>query len=66
MTDRLEIWTLGGLTIKRGETSLDGLVPHKAAALLVYLACSGRPQPRQVLANLLIPYWCNTSQLAAE
>jgi DNA-binding SARP family transcriptional activator len=52
MTDRLKIWTLGGLTIKRGETSLDGLVPHKAAALLVYLACSGRPQPRQVLANL--------------
>ncbi len=62
MSDRLEIWTLGGLTIKRGKTTLDRLVPHKAAALLVYLACTGRPHPRRVLANLL---WDESPELRA-
>ena len=53
LNERLEIWTLGGLTVERGETALNGLGSHKAEALLVYLASTGRPHPRPVLANLL-------------
>ena len=53
MADRLEIWTLGGLTIKCDGVEANDQLPHKAQALIVYLACEGRPLPRQVLANLL-------------
>lgn len=53
MTELLEISTLGGLSIQRGGTPVEGLASRKAEALLVYLACTGQPQPREVLADLL-------------
>jgi PAS domain S-box-containing protein len=48
----LKIWTLGGLSIRHD----GGLVARLAAdekALLVYLACTGQPCPREALAELL-------------
>ena len=49
----LEISTLGGLTIKNDSAPVTGLASRKAEALLVYLACTGQPHPREVLADLL-------------
>ncbi len=52
MANRLEISVLGGLTLQ-----VDGqpakLPPGKSEALLVYLVCTGQPQPRELLAELL-------------
>jgi DNA-binding SARP family transcriptional activator len=52
MTEHLAIRTLGGLAIQ-----LDGhplaFETQKEAALLVYLACTGRTHPREVLAEML-------------
>lgn len=59
MSDRLEIRTLGGLTIRRGGEPVTGLASRKVDALLVYLACAGRPRPRELLAELL---WEERSQ----
>jgi predicted ATPase/DNA-binding SARP family transcriptional activator len=53
MAELLEIEALGGLRIRRGGTLVTDLGSRKAAALLVYLVCSRRPQPREVLADLL-------------
>lgn len=53
MTDLLEIEALGGLRIRRGGAVVADLGSRKAEALLVYLARSRRPQPREVLADLL-------------
>jgi predicted ATPase/DNA-binding SARP family transcriptional activator/Tfp pilus assembly protein PilF len=49
----LRIVTLGGLSITYGGAPLGGLASRKAEALLVYLACQRRPQPRDLLADLL-------------
>lgn len=51
--DEIRIITLGSLSIERGAAPLTGLASRKAAALLVYLACSGRAQERDLLADLL-------------
>ena len=53
MSERLEIRTLGGLNIQRDGQPLTGLASRKVEALLAYLACAGRPRPRELLAELL-------------
>jgi DNA-binding SARP family transcriptional activator len=53
MAERLEIRTFGGLIIKQGERLVESGLAHKAKALLVHLAVTGRAYPRPVLADLL-------------
>jgi len=53
MDTGLEIFTLGGVRILRGGAPVRGLSKRKAEALLIYLASTRRPQPREVLADLL-------------
>jgi predicted ATPase/DNA-binding SARP family transcriptional activator len=53
MDGLLEIFTLGGLAIRRGAVPVTGFELHKEEALLVYLACTRRAQPREALAELL-------------
>lgn len=59
MDDHLDICTLGGLAVLRGGTPIDRFDQRKVPALLVYLACTDRPQPREVLAEL---FWEDRSQ----
>jgi predicted ATPase/DNA-binding SARP family transcriptional activator len=59
MDNRLEIFTLGGVRFLRGGEPVKGLSNRKAEALLIYLASTRRPQPREVLADLL---WDERSQ----
>ena len=58
-TQLLEIFTLGGLSIQRGTKPLTGFASRKVEALLIYLACTKHPQPREVLAEL---FWDDRSQ----
>jgi DNA-binding SARP family transcriptional activator len=58
----LEISTLGGLSIRLAGESVSGLASRKVEALLVYLACSGRAQRREVLAEL---FWEERTQSQA-
>lgn len=58
----LRIKTLGGLLIERDGEHLDNLASRKAEALLVYLACTGRAHPREVLADL---FWDGRTQRQA-
>ena len=53
MADRLEIRSLGGLTVLLNGAAIAAFDQRKAPALLVYLACSEYPQPREVMAELL-------------
>ena len=53
MNDLLEISTLGRLAIRLAGEPVTGLDSRKIEALLVYLACTGRPHSRDVLADLL-------------
>ena len=62
MNDTLEITTLGGLQILVGGEPVTGFYSRKVEALLVYLACTGRPQSRDVLADLL---WDDVTQSRA-
>jgi predicted ATPase/DNA-binding SARP family transcriptional activator len=57
--EKLEISTLGGLRVLHSSQPVEGLASRKAHALLVYLAVTGEPQPRDVLADLL---WQDRSQ----
>ncbi|MEJ2266954.1 MAG: BTAD domain-containing putative transcriptional regulator, partial [Anaerolineales bacterium] len=59
----LQIVTLGGLRILLGDEPLTSLDTRKVEALLVYVACTARPQPREVLADLL---WDDLSQQRAQ
>ena len=52
---RLEL--LGGLRVSEGDAPVSGFVSLKARALLIYLAVTGRPQPREALAGLLWGDW---------
>ena len=52
---RLEL--LGGVRVSRAGAPLAGLRSRKAAALLAYLAVTGRPQRREALAGLLWDGW---------
>ena len=58
----LKIHTFGRLSIERDGEVVAGLASSKAEALLVYLACTGREQPREVLADLL---WNDRTQRQA-
>jgi DNA-binding SARP family transcriptional activator len=62
MTDMLTITTLGGLSIRLDDEPVTGLASRKVEALLVYLACTGRPRPREVVAEML---WEERSQSQA-
>jgi WD40 repeat protein/DNA-binding SARP family transcriptional activator len=53
MEIRLEIFTLGGVRILQTGDEIVGLTTRKAEALLIYLASTRRPHPREVLADLL-------------
>lgn len=57
--DLLEIRTLGGLTFECSGQPIAGIVSRKVNALLVYLACTKRMYPREVLAEML---WAERSQ----
>src|SRR5438874_202500 len=59
MVETLEILTLGGLTLRNNGKLVTGFASRKAEGLLVYLACTGRSHPREVLAELL---WDERSQ----
>jgi DNA-binding SARP family transcriptional activator len=50
---KLEISTLGGLSIRLDGQPVTRLKPRNSEALLVYLTRSGRPLAREVLAELL-------------
>lgn len=60
----LEIRTLGGLLIECAGRPITGIVSRKVEAMLVYLACTGRPQAREVLAELLWPERSQSQSLA--
>jgi len=53
MDTTVEIFTLGGVRILRGGELVTGFTTRKAEALLIYIASTRRPQPREVLADLL-------------
>src|SRR5215472_5282703 len=59
MNDSLEISTLGRLEIRRNGMMVPDFPTRKVEALLVYLACTGRPHPREHLAEFL---WDDRSQ----
>jgi predicted ATPase/DNA-binding SARP family transcriptional activator len=52
MTEHLTIRTLGGLAIQLNGNPIE-FETQKEAALLVYLACTGRTHPREVLAEMM-------------
>jgi len=58
----LEIFTFGGLQLRCGGKPIKGLASRKAEALLVYLAVTGTPQQREVLADL---FWEGSTQSQA-
>src|SRR5258708_7344266 len=53
MGNRLEIFTLGGLSLKYNDVSMGKGLLSKARALLVYLALERREHQREALATLL-------------
>src|SRR3990172_2025393 len=53
MGGRLEITSLGRVAVHLDGRQITGLASRKAEALLVYLAYTGQPAPREVLATLL-------------
>jgi WD40 repeat protein/DNA-binding SARP family transcriptional activator len=59
MVDRLEIHTLGNLSIHHNGEIVKGLTSRKAKALLVYLATYPRSHPREILAEM---FWDERSQ----
>jgi DNA-binding SARP family transcriptional activator/predicted ATPase len=61
-TNILRIKTLGRVAIERDGLVVTDLASRKAEALLIYLACTGRQHPREVLADLL---WDDRSQRQA-
>ncbi len=63
MGDLLCIHTFGGLALEHNGRPITGFHSRKVEALLVYLACTGRPHPREVLAELL---WPERSQVQSQ
>jgi DNA-binding SARP family transcriptional activator len=62
MAGFLEVRTLGGLTINHCDELVTPLSSRKVGALLVYLACTRREHPRDVLAEF---FWEERSQVQA-
>jgi len=58
----LKIYTLGRLSILRGDQSVTGFISRKVEALLVYLAFHRREHSREILAELL---WEDLTQARA-
>jgi hypothetical protein len=54
MDGSLEIFALGEVHILRGGEPVEGLNSRKAEALLIDLVSTRRPQPREVLTDLLL------------
>jgi predicted ATPase/DNA-binding SARP family transcriptional activator len=52
MDDTLVIYLLGQVRLRWGSVALLDRLGHKEIALLIYLACTKRPQPRETLADL--------------
>jgi predicted ATPase/DNA-binding SARP family transcriptional activator/tetratricopeptide (TPR) repeat protein len=61
-TNILRISTLGRVAIERDGLAITDLASRKVEALLIYLACTGRHHPRELLADLL---WDDRSQRQA-
>jgi DNA-binding SARP family transcriptional activator len=59
---QLEIFTLGGSRFVLEGGAFQGFSTRKVEALAIYLASTGRPQPREFLADLL---WDDRSQSRA-
>ena len=62
MNEKLSIYTFGGLRILDAGEPLAGVESRKIEALFIYLALADRPQPREVLAELL---WDDRTQQQA-
>jgi DNA-binding SARP family transcriptional activator len=63
MSAKLSVYTFGGLRILEAGELVEGVESRKIEALLIYLAMAERPQPREVLADLL---WDDRSQQQAS
>lgn len=63
MPQGLRLTLLGGLHIELGGAGVEGLLTNKAAALLAYLAVTGRPQTRSTLAGL---FWSEFPEARAR
>ncbi|MCC6456267.1 MAG: hypothetical protein IT328_15035 [Caldilineaceae bacterium] len=63
MTQQLELTLLGGTQIHLGNKLLTGFRSSKATALLCYLAVTGAPLPRPVVADL---FWRDMSESHAN
>ena len=63
MNPRLSISVLGAPTITMDGAPVRGFVSSKAAALVYYLAVTGRPHTREALAGLL---WGETTETQAQ
>jgi predicted ATPase/DNA-binding SARP family transcriptional activator len=62
MSRKLQIRALGGLSIQCNEKPVEGFDQRKVQALLVYLACTGRAHPREILAEM---FWEERTQSQA-
>ena len=62
MKEELQITSLGGLAISKGVKPVTELASRKTMALLLFLAATSRPQPREVLADM---FWDDRSQKQA-
>ena len=58
----LQIYALGELRFLIDGNPISELRSRKARAMLVYLACTGKSQPREVLADM---FWSESSQQQA-
>jgi DNA-binding SARP family transcriptional activator len=63
MSANLSVYTFGGLRILEAGEPVEGVESRKIEALLIYLAMAERPQPREVLADLL---WEDRTQKQAQ
>ncbi len=59
MSSTLQINTLGGLFIKLDGQPVTSLVSRKTEAILVYLACTARIHPREILGEF---FWEERTQ----
>jgi len=59
----LEVVTIGGLQLRIGGEPIKSTLARKAEALLIYLAVTGVPQQREVLAEL---FWEGRTQTQAQ
>ncbi len=63
MSGNLSVYTFGGLRFLKSGEPPAGVDSRKVEALFIYLALSQRPQPREILADLL---WDDRTQQQAQ